>query len=159
MTDIYVIVASGGQYDDAWQSNIGYCTSMEQAEVLKDRLVCENKRDVELHRKIQKLKGEIFKLGPIVYEKPIDLPKWKNGLGIDQITDAMKNERSSIMIKNQIIAAHNEEKCTAYNNMVDDKIIEMLVAENVPNDRHQTYLGYNWLGDASYSIEPLGLIS
>ena len=118
MTTIYIVKASGlsgGSYDDSWENNLIASLDRARAEEHIKNLEAENARIKDAVEKciaLQRVMDTAY--GPLKREPLIPTPKWKAGLGKEQITQEMKNELLNVQLQNEQISKRNHAVSEEY---------------------------------------------
>lgn len=112
MTDkyIYLAVAYGGEWEDAWQTNLA--ASFDRT--LVEQFITTKKSEDEEHDRVFALYREFVdqysSANPMPeYQRDTDYPRWGAGLGAHEITDKMREERNKVIRQNQLIAEANSK--------------------------------------------------
>lgn len=116
----FILVASGGSYEDAWQSNIA--VSKDQLAIEQLKLKKENER--EFIESVSEKLGEFIKqweaenpFDANSLEKTVDVPKWPSGIDQRLITKEMRIERDTIRNFNTQVCFRNSERTVAHNKL------------------------------------------
>ena len=107
---IYILVAFGGSYEDAWRANVAASTDKTKVEELM-----ANKEDRREKLKVCKQQLEEFcnqwdEANPFdqsTVEKLVDVPKWPSGIAQNLITKEMRIERDTIRKFNEGVNQRN----------------------------------------------------
>lgn len=107
LTEIFLIMISHDYYESS-PYPVGFAvTEKEAKEAVRRKVELHNKAN-ELQQKLMEKRREFEKITPEPdFEKRLDIPKWKEGLGAHQITDEMRKEREEIIAKKEEITDRN----------------------------------------------------
>lgn len=113
----FILVASGGSYDDAWHRNVVMSKNLAAIEEVKTKK--ENERDfiAACNEQLSEFIKEWEKENPFdnsVLEKVVDIPKWPAGIDQRLITKEMRIERDTIRSFNLQVTARNREAVLAH---------------------------------------------
>ena len=116
---IFILVAFGGSYEDAWRANVAASTDKSKIEELK--ILKEERRE-----KIKVCKDQITKFcnqwdeanpfDQTSLEKTVDVPKWPSGINQKLITKEMRIERDTIRKFNDGVLQRNAAKQAEHRN-------------------------------------------
>lgn len=97
MDKVYLVMSRGGEYDDKWERVICARARKEDAEAM---VAAMNARDQYLRDLDTRFRAHmnawVPALTPASYPELLPRKKWPGGLGKDQITQAMRDERAAI---------------------------------------------------------------
>ena len=116
---IFILVAFGGSYEDAWRANVAASTDKAKIEQLK--ILKEGRRE-----KIKVCKDQITEFcnrwdeanpfDQTSLEKTVDVPKWPSGINQKLITKEMRIERDTIRKFNDGVLQRNAAKQVEHRN-------------------------------------------
>lgn len=163
MTDkMYVIVASGGRYDDSWTRNEYVTSDKAKAEAAIKDLEAEHAKDLDTVKQLGELREAVNdEIGPAETESLLPYPRWAPGLGEDQITQKMRNERKKIELKNERIAKRNEAAWKARHKILEDREKTLLKSLGYPKGHYlyEYQYGLHTLDETSYDIEEVEVLA
>lgn len=113
----FILVASGGSYEDAWRRNVVMSKNLAAIEEVKNKK--ENDRDfiAACQGQLNEFIKEWEKKNPFdsnALEKVVDVPKWPAGIDQRLITKEMRVERETIRSFNLQVTARNREAILAH---------------------------------------------
>lgn len=113
--NVYIVIESGGQYEDAWDANRFACATPEGAQAAiaaqkarREKLIAE--REVLVAAKVA-----FEEVNP--YPESISrlvIPRWEAGIRQQDITVEMREERNVLQAQNREIDRKNHEAHQAY---------------------------------------------
>jgi len=161
MTDImYLIVASGGRYDDSWSKNEAVTADKAKAEAKVLELEAEHVKDTEAAEKLRELRDVIDgELGKVECEHLLPYPRWAPGLGKEQITQKMRNERTKIELKNKRIAKRNEAFFKARQKIITAREKALLLSLGYPKGHPFFEQRYLYIENVDYNIEEVDVLA
>ena len=116
MAKIYLLVASGGSYEDAWEKV--ELASKDKSKLEAEQVKLEGLRDFckELMAKLSSFVEDwnAVNAGPPL-EELAEVPKWPSGLDQRLITREMKAERQTLVQFNKEVLARNHQKISDHN--------------------------------------------
>lgn len=119
---MFVVVAYGGSYDDAWEQNVVGSTSAQKAQDYIDARLLDAERFAEIDAQLSVAAKSIIKQLPA--GKPLLPTKpWPAGLGEKDITPEMRAEREAIQQANAKI---NQENSDLYQKQYAEEQAELL---------------------------------
>lgn len=158
MTDIYIVVASGGSYDDAWSNNMFATTDKVVAEAKRAELEAEHvKLGEDLEKFYQFCRALDEELGPVELEARLDWPRWKSGIAQVEITQAMRNERTKIQLKNEQIVRKNAELHQARQAIIRPRE-EAFLASLGYEPGHRIYNRWRSHSEVNYTVDEVEMI-
>jgi hypothetical protein len=159
---IYVVVHSGGSYEDAWSNNVAASTDRVKAEAFMAKEIAEQERHNESLKRIMEVEGEIVRdLGVAKYEHTLPYPKWKAGLGKEDITQEMRNDRLRVDLLNRQISERNNEMASTRFGIIKQRVQEMLRLRGyTEQDKLFIDAGVGWSVDrGEYNIEEVEVLA
>lgn len=117
MTTIFVLVESGGEYEDAWSHNCSAWITREAAEEESKRLAAANAARVKALGEMAEWFRNYHKensVSPDTFAFK-DYPRWPSGLGANQITPEMRAVRDAIEQENAEIRRRSLEYAAKWN--------------------------------------------
>ena len=116
----FILVASGGSYEDAWQSNVAVSRdkiAIEELKIKKENerefiAACSEKLDAFI--KEWEMKNPF---DPNILEKTVAVPKWPSGIDQRMITKEMRIERDTVRNFNNQVCFRNSERITRHNKL------------------------------------------
>ena len=116
MAKIYLLVASGGSYEDAWEKV--ELASKDKSKLEAEKFKREELRDFckEAIKKIESFVEDWNSINPmVILEELAAVPKWPSGLDQRLITKEMKAERQTLVQFNKEVLARNHQKISEHN--------------------------------------------
>lgn len=123
---IYIIVASGGEYEDEWNRNLFATTDKDKADSKVLELIADKKVYRETIEKLNVLRNSIHEeFGPIPYEQ-IDLPQMKNERTKINLLNAQSKRRynEARAARDVIITAREADLLASLGYASDDPIYQ-----------------------------------
>ena len=117
MAKIYLLVASGGSYEDAWEKV--ELASKDKSKLEAEQVKREGLRDFckEVIKQLESFVDDWNSVNVMeALEEPANVPKWPSGLDQRLITKEMKAERQSLTQFNKEVLARNHQKISEHNN-------------------------------------------
>lgn len=110
MKKIFLIYANHSDYESCPEL-IGHKTSEDEAKEAIEDLKDEFKKATTFNDHICGLRRDFEKENesPLIRQNLIEFQKWPSGIGKDQITQEMRQERNDIIAKNQITMQENSK--------------------------------------------------
>lgn len=150
---IYVVVASGGDYEDYYSNNLAATTDPEAAKEYVVTLLAEQAKHNAL---IERCNAHIVQfteqLGPVPVEPCLFLP-YEEFRGRMPFTQKMMNERLKINLLNDKICARNHLAQHERNQLIYNERVELMTSLGYSKD--DVYFQIN---NDSYDIEELDVI-
>lgn len=162
MAKIYLLVASGGAYEDAWEKV--ELASKDKSKLESEQVKREGLRDFckEAIKKIESFVDDWNSVNNMTsLEELADVPKWPSGLDQRFITKEMKAERQTLVQFNKDVLARNHQKIADHNNKrfaAEVEYAEQIgLFEHVPKENFTqgwsvAYLLYPYI-EAQYEIQ------
>lgn len=171
MEKIYIAVAFGGSYEDAWESN--HVASLDQSKIV--RYVEEQNARIA---RLKDVEGQLFTF-TVEYDKknPFDrsqmeaqqeVPKWPSGIDQRLITKEMRAERDSIRAFNAEVIARNHQRMMKYNEERNEAMLGFLISigfdfKDLPNSESAEGLThvaskFHHATDVSYRVDEVDLL-
>lgn len=105
---INVVIAYGGEYEDAWESNRVSSFDLDKLKsYIKDALADQKERNYHVKLYHDAYSKFTNSLPSVAYTRPLDIPRWAAGLSEDDITFGMRDERHTLREANQKIELIN----------------------------------------------------
>lgn len=98
MNKIFVAVAYGGQYEDAWESNLAASEDVTKVEAFIAEEKARREKEGQFQLALHKFYNEFREANPVtrVALPRKERPKWKAGIAEKDITPEMRQERRDI---------------------------------------------------------------
>lgn len=110
---IFILVAFGGSYEDAWRANVAASTDKPKIEQLKTNKEERREKLKVCKQQIQEFCDRWDEANPFdqtTLEKVVDVPKWPSGIAQKLITKEMRIERETIREFNNGVMQRNAAK-------------------------------------------------
>jgi hypothetical protein len=107
---IFILVAFGGSYEDAWRANVAASTNKTKIEQLKADKEKRREKLKVCKQQIQTFCDRWDEANPFdqtTLEKVVDVPKWPSGITQKLITKEMRIERETIREFNNGVMQRN----------------------------------------------------
>jgi hypothetical protein len=129
-TVIYLVVAFGGEWDDAWQRNKWSTLDKEKAAQYIIALEANQARhNVTVDKITEFSDAYVNRVGPCpAVGCQQSYPRWAPGISASAITEAMRSEREDIKASNAHIAKQNDALLNEYEAVLEKEIVEFLFA-------------------------------
>lgn len=115
MGKIFLIYSNTSQYESC-NEVLGYKTSEDEAKSLVEALKADYNKAREFNDSLHEAyrKFEEKNESPLIRQNLVDFPRWPSGIGKDQITQEMRQERNEIIAKNQKTMEENSKAYAAW---------------------------------------------
>jgi hypothetical protein len=160
LQEMFVVVASGGEHDDAWQSN---CVATFDEQLANEYIADRQRQDAlfnERNAKLDDYEEQYVQENPRPAIPAVpQAPRWPAGMGKHQITAEMRAERDRINAeRSAIFAAHGERQGVWHEGWEIAKHAFLVSLGVAPEDMGE--FEYSWLKqrDTSYHIEKIPVI-
>lgn len=153
-TTIYHVYEHSPKYSDDYTSLVQSWTDKDKADAHVEQLEAKYIRRQQIDEGVRKVRAEIDANHPKPTPEAMkDLPRWPSGLGKNQITQQMRDDRMAIERANDITMELN---MIAYNKWQTEVVLPAINAYlqsmGVPEDKYQKY--YNAVyTDKSFYVE------
>lgn len=166
MSDIFIVVASGGSYDDAWRSNVCAFATREEADLEVIRRSEMHVRLSELDKRASEARWEYLRSGSVAFEEMDPLPtapakpnkksreEYEQRLAKWREKNTPLNERNRARQMAMLVIAVEHARQTAISAGATEEELELLGF----SDNANTF-GYDYSHDTTFSVEQLELIS
>ncbi len=137
MNKIYVAIAFGGSYEDAWENNVAASKDRLKIERYVEDQNARIARLTEIELAVRQFAEEYDKKNPFdrsTYEAAFDVPKWPAGMDQRLITSEMRAERESIKKLNAEIAQRNHARMTSHNEARNEAINSFAFAHGLDQE-------------------------
>jgi hypothetical protein len=151
MSLIYLVVSSGGEYEDRWHHNEAATHDLDKAKSEVKRLEEEQVAYNLLVDQIAEHSGNFYKQHPIEYKQTMDVPRWPAGIAQTSITPQTRSERDWIKKQNEEAIQRNRKK-----NKEREDALRAELEVNFPG--HTNMFGYIVHSESSFDIEEVPLI-
>ncbi len=166
MKDIFLVVMSGGEYEDKWEKTLLATFDEQEARNLIAERQKQDATFAENYRKLSEAECEFDGMYPyprMEGEYALEpIPKWRAGLGRDEITQEMFDER-------QTVRERNDTKIKLYKEVVDQRqkkrheyLVNFLNSIGIEGVAQDQYFDALSLADdhseRSYSIEKVPFV-
>lgn len=157
-SELFVVVAYGGEFDDAWESN---CIGTFDEQKAKDYIVEEQKDDAQHNEWVKKsndFECQYREENPFPrWFHPKKLPHWQ-GVKKHQITPEMQAAKDAIIAENEADRLEIERLHREWYDQYREALSAFLTTLGVPDDQFEIYFGYVRARERSFRIEKLKLI-
>jgi len=161
MSTLYLVIASGGEFDDAWKQNeVGSFDQQKAKDYARDATNDRQKRNEDLDSFDEVSSKWYEEKGPIPYGTRLPIPKWGAGHGVGEkdITPEMRAERSAIQAKNDAMDKEYHAICIKQQAELQQMREEFFVARGYDKDDNIIVASYMESHDVRFSIEELEVI-
>lgn len=112
-TEMYILIESGGEYEDRWKRNIAVSVDVTKLEAERDKIATEQSETISLMQRINDIQSLWTRQNSSVTcgEKQ-KITRWPAGIHQRDISDAMRKQRD---YEYAAIKAWDEEYQTRYN--------------------------------------------
>lgn len=166
MADIFIVVASGGSYDDAWHSNVCAFATQEEAELEVLRRQDMHVRLIELHKVANEARWSFLRDNVASVEEMDPVPKGPAKATKELNADYQKRmsewrkknvpigERNRVRQQAMIVRSVECAREAAVAAGATDEEIALLNFDVYPYS-----FGYGYNSDTTFSVEQLELVS
>lgn len=165
VTKIYIVVESGGEYEDAWRGNLVAFNNRASAEAYIANSIAEHEKHAAQQKSLyEHFKAWEAKVPPVDYTPyaSIKPPRWPSGIKEKDITPEMRAERKRIL-------AENIEKDQRYNEAMNARMalwyaeyvtyMERLDLTPLVTTNYYATIGSDHVEETDFSIEEIDLLS
>lgn len=156
---MFILVRSGGQWEDSWKENVAVSASKIKLERYQKRLEEEDALHASNQEKISEYMNTLEDtFRDIDQEDPIPRPKWKAGLAESEITPEMRKQRDEIDEQNRLIHERNTLKINEWYAKREQAMKEYALSLGIPETEVDLYDMYGRVEGVYYDIEEVAEI-
>lgn len=152
--NVFVVIMSGGEYEDKWQVNL-LATPVEATALA---FIVEKKAEDVLFNKllgqVRHFQHEWREAHPVTVSYVCEnWPRWPAGTKEQEITKEMRDERNAIKARNAASLQRHNDAAEINNAQLDEAITAFMQSINVPKEWMEKMAGYCHKRECSYSID------